>query len=373
MNKRGIALILSYMVIAVLTAFGSIFVTRGVSESNIARRYADSVRAFWIAEAGLADGYSKYQAGPDNWDVDIGGGACSVEIVDIIDPDDPPARREIRASATYGSGQRIVMGFLLYIPHPFFNTISAGGDLSLSGLLARVEVYDKTRISGTYSESFGASGWFEDKEEGVDPSTTTIEIPDNNGNGTADEFGDFVLFGQEVVSTYPAEEVVYIQTDDTVNIFPSSELVGKKIVFVEGSSPGTGDVNIFFDSTWSEGEDLTVISTGEIAYIQPLQFQEDARLSTVSWGDYEEISIFRSEHESIIYTHEDAEFVDILDWGSTTGNIISNNDISLQEVLTYEKFYFSDRAMNGDLAPGFEFLSSVDDFLLPSLTSWQEE
>ena len=105
-----------------------------------------------------------------------------------------------------------------------------------------------------------------------------------------------------------------------------------------------------------EGEDLTVISTGTITYVEPLQFQEEARLSTVSWGDYTEGSIFRSEHESVIYTHDDANFIDILDWGSTTGNIIANNavsdhpwdpkkdGISLLELLTYEKFYYSDRA-----------------------------
>ena len=57
MSKRGAALILSYMVIAILAVFGSIFVSRSVTESNAARIYADSVRAFWLAEAGLADGY----------------------------------------------------------------------------------------------------------------------------------------------------------------------------------------------------------------------------------------------------------------------------------------------------------------------------
>ncbi len=369
MNKRGVALILSYMVIAVLTIFSSVFVSRSVSESNIARRYMDSAQAFWIAEAGLAEGYYKVidsQSIPTN-PVSFGGGSYEITVTDDL------FGREIRVTGIYGSAQRIVKGYLLRVPYPFENTISCGGDIELSGLLAQVEVYDKTRISGSYTESGLANGWFEDKQEGIDPIYTTIEIPDKNENGTTDEFDDFVLFGQEVATSYPAEQIVYIQSDDTVNIFPDSALIGKKVVFVEGSSPGTGDVNIFFDGTWQEGEDLTVISTGEITYVQPLQYQDDARLSTVSWDDYNEASIFRSEHESIMYTHDDANFVDILDWGSTTGNVIANDDISLLEVLTYEKYYFSDRAMNGDLPPGFEYLCAGTGNLSNKLTRWQEE
>jgi len=211
---------------------------------------------------------------------------------------------------------------------------------------------------------------------------TTIKVPDYNKNGTRDEFADFVLFGRDAVANYPSDQVVYIQNNGTVNIFPNQNLVGKKVIFVEGSSPGAGNVNIFFDGTWQEGEDLTVISTGGITYIEPLQYQEEARLSTISWDDYNEGSIFRSEHESVIYTHDDANFVDILEWGSTTGNVIANNavtdhpsdpqkdGISMLELLTYEKIYYSDRAKNGDLPPGFKLLSGASG--TPKLMDWQE-
>ncbi|MFC1658585.1 hypothetical protein ACFL1D_04270 [Candidatus Omnitrophota bacterium] len=374
MNKRGVALILAYSVIAILTVFGSIYVSRGVSESNLLRRYADSVQAFWIAEAGIADAFSKYQAGADEWDIDIGGGTCNVVVEDIIDADDPPPRREIRASATRGSGQTDLKAHLVYIPHPFLNTISAGDDLALAGFLASLTVHDKTRISGEFTKSgFGASGTFDDLQEGVDPAETTIFIPDFSGNGTADEFDDFVLFGQEVVTDYPAEEVVYIVSDDTVNIFPSSELIGKKIVFVEGSGPGTGNVNIYFDATWQPGQDLTVISTGAINYVQPLSDPEASRLSTISWGSYDEFSIFTSEHESVIYAHDDANFADILEIGTTTGNIIASDDVTFSEALTLQEVFFSHRSKDGDLAPGFEYLTSISDYLVPKLSGWQEE
>ncbi len=369
MNKRGVALILSYMVIAVLAVFGSVFVSRSVSESNIARRYVDSVRSFWIAEAGLAQGYHNVinsQSQPDD-PVLFGDGNYEITVSDVS------IGKEIKVTGTYGSGQRVVKGYFLRIPYPFENTISCGGDLYLSGDIAYMKVYDKTRISGTFTKSgFGSSAWFEDKQEGIDSAYTTIEIKDKNNNGISDEFDDFVLFGQEVVSSYPPEQVVYITTDDTVNIFPNSALIGKKVVFVKGSSPGTGDVNIFFDATWKKGEDLTIISTGTITYVQPLQVQENARLSTISWEDYNEASILMSPHESVVYAHGNANFSDILEWSSTTGNIIANNDVFFTETLTYEKCYFSDRAINGDLPPGFEYLGG-NGTLSSKLIRWQEE
>lgn len=364
MNNRGVALILCYMVIVVLTLLGSAYMASSISESNIARRYSDSRSAFWIAEAGLAQAYHDWVINPNysGATANFGGGSYTVT--------KNPYSPEVTVTTTFGSDQKVVRANFVRIPLPFENTLSAGDDLSLAGLFARVEVYDKTRISGSYSQTFGASGWFEDKQEGIPQNQTTIPIPDYNNNGTADEFGDFVEFGREAVASYPSDEVVYIQTNGTVNIFPDQSLIGKKVIFVEGTSPGLGDVNIFFDATWHEDEDLTVISTGDITYVEPLQFQEDARLNTVSYGDYNEASIFRSEHESVIYTHDDANFIDILDWGSTIGNIIANDDISLLEVLTYEKFYYSDRAYNGDLPPGFQHLSGSSGQV--RITDWQQ-
>jgi hypothetical protein len=352
MNKRGAALILAFMVIMVLTILSSAHMTSSIVESMAVRRYIDSERAFWIAEAGMAKAFRDWLANPTTYSgagtTNFAGGAYNV----AKDADLPT----VTVTADFGNGHKVLSALFVGIPHPFENTVSCGDDMTLLGLLARVEVYGRTRISGEYSKTWGASDWFEDRQTGVSQDLTTIRIPDYNDNGTPDEFNDFVLFGREAVASYPPQEVVYIQTDGTVNIFPNQSLVGKRVIFVEGSSPGTGNVNIFFDAVWQEEEDLAVISTGDITYIEPLQFQEDARLSTISWLDYNEASIFRSEHESVVYAHDDANFVDVLDWGSTTGNVIANDDIGLTEVLTYEKYYYSDRALNGDLPPGFQLL-----------------
>lgn len=369
MNKRGTALILAYLVITALTILSAAFVSRSIAESNMLRRHITSEQAFWIAEAGLNDALYNMRIS-SSWQPPgsqgYGGGAYSLQKVDI------GSAIELRSTGRYDNVSRSVKGALLRIPKPFENTLSVGGDLSLRGLFARVEVYGQTRISGRYSQTRGARGWFEDKQEGASSQDTTIAVPDYNNNGTSDEFSDFVLFGRDALQSYPPNEVVYIQTNGTVHIFPDQSLVGKKVIFVEGSTPGAGDVNIFFDGSWEEDEDLTVISTGTVTYLQPLQFQEEARLSIIAWDDYNELSVFRSQHESIMYAHDDANFVDILDWGATTGNIIANDDMSLLEVLTYEKYYYSDKAINGDLPPGFKGLSSASGRLSSKLSDWQE-
>ncbi|MFA5099503.1 MAG: hypothetical protein WC547_01280 [Candidatus Omnitrophota bacterium] len=52
-NNKGSALIIVYMVTAVLTILGTAFVSRALNEIRNTRRYVDTVKAFWFAEAGM--------------------------------------------------------------------------------------------------------------------------------------------------------------------------------------------------------------------------------------------------------------------------------------------------------------------------------
>jgi len=52
-NRRGVVLILSFIVIVVLAILGTAIVSRSISESQITRKYAESTQAFWLAEAGI--------------------------------------------------------------------------------------------------------------------------------------------------------------------------------------------------------------------------------------------------------------------------------------------------------------------------------
>ena len=53
MNRKGIALIMIFAVIAILTILAASIISRSISESNIAKRYSETTQAFWLAEAGI--------------------------------------------------------------------------------------------------------------------------------------------------------------------------------------------------------------------------------------------------------------------------------------------------------------------------------
>ena len=365
MNNRGVALILSYMVMATLTILSSAFLLSSSTEGNAARNYSNSSRAFWVAEAGMAKVYQSWRdnhVNPTSGTISMpGGGTYTVNAADF------PV---VKITGALGASQRMIQASFIRIPLAFDNTVSVGRNMTLNGLLCKVEAHDKTRITGTFSKPWGGTAVFDDKQEGVSQDNTTLPVPDLNHNGTSDEFGDFVALGQQTAGGYPASEVVYITSDADVTIFPDTALVGKKVIFVEGSAPGKGNVNIVFGSTWQDNQDLTVISTGQIVYLQPLETGANSRLSTISWGNYVEGAIFRSQHESLIYSHADANFVDFLNWSELTGNIIANRDLTLLEVLTYQKFFYSNRAQNGDMPPGFEYFNVPSG--TPKFVDWQE-
>lgn len=67
MNKRGVALILSFTVVVVLTILSAGIIVRSIAENNINKRFIAQTKAFWTAEAGIAAAVSQLPAtGPLN-------------------------------------------------------------------------------------------------------------------------------------------------------------------------------------------------------------------------------------------------------------------------------------------------------------------
>ncbi|MDD5431369.1 MAG: hypothetical protein PHO70_00055 [Candidatus Omnitrophica bacterium] len=56
MNKKGIALIISFFVILVLSIIGSVAISRSISEGRVASKHLESAQAFWLAEAAMTQG-----------------------------------------------------------------------------------------------------------------------------------------------------------------------------------------------------------------------------------------------------------------------------------------------------------------------------
>jgi len=55
MNKKGIVLILSFLVVTVLTVLLASLFFKTINENNLTQRHLNSVQAFWLAEAGIAE------------------------------------------------------------------------------------------------------------------------------------------------------------------------------------------------------------------------------------------------------------------------------------------------------------------------------
>lgn len=60
MNKRGVVLVFSLLVLLVLSILMVSFYLKSISETQLANKFVDSTRAFWLAEAGLAEAKNRF-------------------------------------------------------------------------------------------------------------------------------------------------------------------------------------------------------------------------------------------------------------------------------------------------------------------------
>lgn len=300
----------------------------------------------------------------------FGGGSYSATVTNDL----PRSVKIIAVTGDFGTRQKTITAEVQLLPAFFRNTFSSGGDLDLYGIFAGAYAHGITWLSGVYDRE----GWFQNmgfdtKLENVPQDRTTLRFPDVNNNGTPNEFNDFVLFFQNEVQQYDPSEVVWLQTDGTVNIWPRRDYADKKIIFVEGSSPGAGDVNIWFDSGswWESGQDVTIVSTGEVNYIQPLQNPSDNRLSVICWDDYSEGAIIYSAHRSVIGTQGVADLTYIIALIDVTGAIFANSHVDIHSSLVRADFYHDNTLNGGNIPPGLTPLCG-NNYYIGDIISWRE-
>ena len=408
-NKKGVAIITAYMIIGILTGIGVGFMARSLQEFRDAQRYTERAQAFWIAEAGASEAINNLKANP-NWTppstpTSFGGGTYSITITDYL-----PVRKDVTITGTRGESQRIVQFSLPYIVHEYTNAISVGGKLREGSVFAKFKIYNGDVEVGDrvqkYKWRWWPPGWYwkNDKSwvqmnngtlsENVNPDPQ-VRYPDMDGDGISNEFEDFTAYNQNLISTYDPNEVVYIKTDSTVQIWPGWNgegaifvggsrlkdengnpitLAGKKIVYVEGSE-GNGDVGILFGASevWNDGEDLTIITTGSIVMGEPLQFTSNSRLNLICWENYSEVNILLSNHISTIFSvNGNINLFGAANLTSTTGVFISNNYFYFWAVLAARNIYFNDDIKNGSIPPGFEGLIGSSASLSTSPYDWKE-
>jgi len=363
LNNKGAALILSYLVLSVLFTLTAGFAVSTVSELNYAQNYRDSTSAFWLAESGL-NRFAQDTTLLDGGDQTYYYGS---NYVHLTKDDTSPSKRIVTATGNVrGVARSLQVEFAANPPTIFSYTMASGGNINLTAFFAGIDVSEKTRLSGSYSQYGLALGMFEDKVEGVDSDTVTLEYPDADNNGTPDEFTDFVQYNQNILSEYSSDEIVYVQRqegDGPLEVWPYSSvngqsLMNKKVLYVEGPTAGSGDVDLYFGPNWHDDQNLTVISTGSVNYYQPLQNPtNNSQLNTISWDNYTEGAILLSSHQGVTYSHSEANFGSLLSISYTDGSLLANDEINFVLGGVWKMFdYTSPVDENGFVPPGFEGL-----------------
>ncbi len=142
-KKKGIALIFTFLAIIVLTILGGLVISRSISESRIAQRYADSTQAFWLAESGvnralyeLRNNYAT--TGASLWPTMQGAGRYEVDVENIA-----IGGRQNKKVTSHGfvpaagvaRAERIIEAIMSnYIPPDFYgNAIYSAGDVDFNG------------------------------------------------------------------------------------------------------------------------------------------------------------------------------------------------------------------------------------------------
>jgi hypothetical protein len=353
-NNKGAVLIAAYMALFVLVTLSSSVALFNFTELNDARRHQDTTAAFWLAEAGI----NQFLADPAMLN-ETGSKIINEEngTIELLRDDSNRKYRLVTATGTAGGSQRRIQIKYPALSTIFESTMSTKGSVFIEGRKSSLMINDKLRLGGNVvNTAMYPITFFEDAEEGVNDALVSITYPDADGNGTPDEFADFVAFYRNLVASYPEDQVVYIQGNDTYTITPDESLEDKKIIYIEGQREGEGNAIIQFTGALEQGQSLTVIATGTVMHNQAGLAQKDSQLNIIAWSDYFETSALPSVHNGMIYTHGSAYFDEMHDTSVTNGSVVANEGIVIREVWSTKTFNYADMRKRGVVPPGFEGL-----------------
>ncbi len=152
-NNRGSALIIVYMIIAVLTILGTGIMSRELSEISNTRRYSDAVKAFWYAEAGI---YKEvYELNYPTADV---GWPGSGEVRDVAVTNISASAKMINVTGYFGNSSATISVLAAKSGSPFNFAAFGNTSLSMSGQ-GNVSSYNSTSDpTGTVRLSNGDIG-----------------------------------------------------------------------------------------------------------------------------------------------------------------------------------------------------------------------
>lgn len=294
MNKRGAVLVFSLLLVTVLAIVSAALFLKTINEKNLTERYINSIRAFWVAETGIAEGVRNLPTSPLNSCLDesegcpsgssccynvttsylgdvyyqidsvgsvalVSGGTISRALSGIVRTTPPDSAGFAHAIET--TGELVTQG-----EYTINGTVNENAALNFSDLFSSSKEELKSSATYLYDEStFGApiSGitW-------VDVSSGTLTISGNlAGSGILVIEGDTHFAG-----TFDFDGVIYVIGELAMSGTPT---INGAILAESGVDIDTtigGDVTINYDST-------------EIAdALDPLQYISS---EVVSWHEAE--------------------------------------------------------------------------------------
>ena len=340
MNKRGVILLILFMVISVLLTLGAGFVVRVVSENNAALRYVDSINAFWLAEAGIAQALAGLRAdyslsGSEVWTGTLSQGNYSVDVEimgerrRVVSRGFAPLSGPVRAiriiEAVIGGG----------IPEDFYDkTVYSAGDIQINGTSFSIEgdvvysgdldvqqpenisgdveydaeidplalfdfdearaisitqgnLYNQARLDAVKNgeDSFPSSFWFTEPTDPEDPTTGVPNLvyieSDLQLNGNIGSVGGLFLVVGDVVTNPGAQE------DLTIN--GNGQIEG--VIYTRGTfriNGGGGGLNVN-GGVWA-GQETRINGNAHLAFNQDYMLAIESldigsQVQIVSWRD----------------------------------------------------------------------------------------
>jgi Tfp pilus assembly protein PilX len=225
MNRRGIVLIVSFMVVVALAILGSVIMSRSVSERFIAQRYAESMKAFWLAEAGVNRALNELKAdynvssGDCKWETNLGSGRYCVD----LSGEDANGRRTLTAHG--------------YIP----STTPSRAERKISVLV---------QSSGSNPSNPGLIQYAVDTTGSLDISGSAKTVPPElSHQGSNLDFDEVFGMSEDAVKALAVKAASegngYVYTDPPTNQLPVDgitwiELTGSNKFNISGQWSGTG-------------------------------------------------------------------------------------------------------------------------------------
>jgi len=257
MNKKGIALILAFIVIVVLTALGGIVIMRSISESRIALRSSETAQAFWLAEAavnralaGLKSSYSV--TGTDVWSDTLIEGRYSVDIENVTINGQACkkiiAHGFVPATGTVRIQRNIEAIIDKFIPPNFYdNAIYSAGNVVLNGSAYNVTgdvryattINNTSNITGTTTQDPSITPLARlDFQELYDKSTVQHNVYVKSGSKMINSFSGLEGFPGTFWFTR-ADDSIDNDSDGTVD--ENDEWV-PNVVYVDGDLTLSGNI-----------------------------------------------------------------------------------------------------------------------------------